>query len=86
MRVPMVATNLGSFVERLAQRPWTWLVPWDYEPAQWLALFLRLREQHFLTGHPPPPVDSPPAMSPYAAAPAWSYASDYLDFPSPSLS
>ena len=84
--VPVVATNLGSFVERLAQRPWTWLAPWDYEPAQWLALFLRLREQHFLTGHPPPPVDFPPAMSPYAAAPAWSYASDYLDFSSPSLS
>lgn len=85
--VPVVATNLGSFIERLAQRPWTWIVPWDHAPAQWLALFVRLREQHFVTGHPPALAEPPQALEQRnTTAHAWHYDRDYLDFSSPSSS
>ena len=36
-RLPIVASALGAFPERLAGRPRSWLVPWDASPAQWNA-------------------------------------------------
>jgi len=51
--LPVVAPDLGAFPERLAGRPWSWVVRWDLSAAEFLNLFLELREQHFATGQPP---------------------------------
>ena len=51
--LPVVAPDLGAFPERLAGRPWSWVVRWDLSAAEFLNLFLQLREQHFATGQPP---------------------------------
>jgi O-antigen biosynthesis protein len=55
---PVVAPDLGAFGERLANRPWTWICPWDQAPEQWGDFFVRLRTQ-FATGAPPPLAAAP---------------------------
>lgn len=57
--LPVVATDLGAFPERLAGRAWSWLRPWDSTATQWLDFFMELHQRHFLTGQPPAPLDSP---------------------------
>ncbi len=42
--VPIVATNLGSFPERLAGRPNTWLVDHRATTGEWLQVFAQVRE------------------------------------------
>jgi GT2 family glycosyltransferase/glycosyltransferase involved in cell wall biosynthesis len=37
--LPIVATRIGAFPERLSGRPFTWLLEPAPDPAQWLALF-----------------------------------------------
>lgn len=37
--LPIVASEIGAFPERLAGRPFTWLIPPSLDPAAWLALF-----------------------------------------------
>jgi O-antigen biosynthesis protein len=51
---PIVAPNLGAFAERLSNRSWSWICPWDQSAADWSDLFVGLREAHFATGVPPP--------------------------------
>ena len=41
--LPIVATAIGAFPERLAGRPMTWVVPPSMDPAVWLAAFAALR-------------------------------------------
>ena len=76
--LPVVATDLGAFPERLAQRPGTWVRPWNTPAADWLAFFLRLREQ-FIAGETS--ADACPPVASAGPAPqedAWDYRSDYL--------
>jgi glycosyltransferase involved in cell wall biosynthesis len=60
--LPIVATDLGSFTERLTGRPHTWLVDHTASSQQWLAAFdavrAALRDQT-----PSPPVPRPIAVS-----------------------
>ena len=72
--LPVVAPDLGAFPERLDGRPWSWVVRWDMSAAECLDLFLTLREQHFATGHPPPP----PEQAGNTAPSDWHYRNDYL--------
>ncbi len=51
--LPVVAPELGAFPERLSGRSWTWLVPWQQTPAQWLDFFDQVRERHFVTAKAP---------------------------------
>ena len=37
--LPIAASEIGAFPERLAGRPLTWLIPPTLDPAKWLALF-----------------------------------------------
>lgn len=39
--LPVVASEIGAFPERLAGRPLTWLIPPTLDPGAWLALFDR---------------------------------------------
>lgn len=72
--LPVVAPDLGAFAERLAGRPWSWVMRWDAPASEWLAAFVQLREQHFASGQPP----QPPATQGNAPAPDWHYRRDYL--------
>ncbi|MBS0292864.1 MAG: glycosyltransferase [Proteobacteria bacterium] len=76
--LPILATDLGAFPERLAGRAWTWVRPWDAPPGDWLSLMLQLREQHFITGKPPLPAPGLHIALADDPLPAWSYGRDYL--------
>jgi GT2 family glycosyltransferase/glycosyltransferase involved in cell wall biosynthesis len=52
--LPVAVPDLGAFAERVAGREWSWVLPWDTKPEEWLEFFLRIREQHFRTMQPPP--------------------------------
>ena len=41
--LPIVATDIGAFPERLAGRPMTWIVPPSMDPGTWLAVFESVR-------------------------------------------
>jgi glycosyltransferase involved in cell wall biosynthesis/GT2 family glycosyltransferase len=43
--LPIVATRIGAFPERLAGRPWTWLVDPEASTEQWLATFAAVRAE-----------------------------------------
>ncbi len=51
--LPVVASEIGAFPERLAGRPLTWLIPPTLEPAAWLALFDTVADT-LRTRRPPP--------------------------------
>ena len=76
--VPIVAPNLGAFTERLSQRPWTWLEPWNTTPDDWLNLFLNLRQRYFIDGQIPPPAPAAPLHATDTNLLTWSYEKDYL--------
>ena len=58
---PIVATDHGSFTERLAGRPLTWLVDHRASATQWLAAFDALRTT-LRQRTKPPPAPRPPLM------------------------
>lgn len=82
--LPVVTTDLGAFPERLAQRPWTWVRPWNTSAGDWLAFFLRLRQQFIAAGAPTDEAGQPwePSGVPEARLGRhdedWNYARDYL--------
>lgn len=51
--LPVVVTNLGALPERVADRPWSWVMPWDSSTEQWLAFFTDIRQQYFINGQAP---------------------------------
>jgi len=76
--LPIIATDLGAFPERLAGRPWSWIHPWNTPPGDWLALLLELRARHYVGAEPPLPAPGLHIPLPDDTLPAWSYDSDYL--------
>ncbi len=76
--VPVIAPDIGAFPERLANRPWTWVQPWSTSADEWLALFQRIRERHFVQGTPPLPAPAAPAELLGPRLQPWSYPHDYL--------
>lgn len=46
--LPVACPNLGSFPERLQNRPYSWVEPWQRKPEQWLQRLLEIREEFFL--------------------------------------
>lgn len=45
--VPVVATHIGVFPERLCQRPLSWLCDPELSVLQWLGLLMSVRDRHF---------------------------------------
>ncbi len=68
--LPIVASRIGAFPERLAGRPLTWLVPPDAPPEAWRAAFAALREQIARMEEPP--------KSPRRRLEADFYEADYI--------
>jgi O-antigen biosynthesis protein len=78
-----VAPDLGAFAERLHQRSWSWVEPWDQTAAQWLDTFMQMREKNFASGQPPTPIKLPETIShavnaAAASALQWRYRDNYL--------
>lgn len=59
-RLPVVVSNLGALPERVANRPWSWVMPWDTSVDGWLSFFTRIHQQHFISGQAP---ELPPAAA-----------------------
>lgn len=76
--LPVVAPDIGAFTERLSERPWTWLRPWNTPPDAWLSFFLEIRQRHFLQAHAPLPAPAAPGSELDAQLLPWSYEHDYL--------
>ncbi|WP_298214173.1 methyltransferase domain-containing protein [Acidovorax sp.] len=72
--LPVVAPDLGAFPERLAGRPWSWVVRWDKSPVEYLNLLLMLREQNFAKGLSP----QPPQQTGNTPPSDWDYRQNYL--------
>ncbi len=76
--VPIMAPDLGAFPERLSQRRWTWIKPWDTSAHAWVDIFEKLRDQHFVTGQEPPLApEFFPIRTDFDSHP-WNYIADYL--------
>jgi GT2 family glycosyltransferase/2-polyprenyl-3-methyl-5-hydroxy-6-metoxy-1,4-benzoquinol methylase/glycosyltransferase involved in cell wall biosynthesis len=76
--LPVVATDLGAFAERLSGRAWSWIHPWTATGPEWLAFLVRLRERHFATGQAPAPTHRLQVISNDPRVLPWSYERDYL--------
>ena len=74
--VPIVAPDLGAFPERLSGRAWSWIHAWNTSPNEWLAFFLNIRKNNFITGSPPTPTLY--VGSSNAPTQTWTYAQNYL--------
>ncbi len=68
--------DIGAFAERVADRPWSWICPWDQSPKQWVSFFTSIRAEHFAQSTAPTPPPRP-LISPLGDV--WSYDRDYLD-------
>ena len=81
--LPVAVPDLGAFAERVADRPWSWVCPWDQNAKQWVSFFTGLCTEHF--AHAAAPL---PSQNLLTAAPTdvWSYACDYLDGVAPASS
>jgi hypothetical protein len=76
--LPVVTSNLGAFPERLQDRAWSWVQPWQQSTEKWLAFFLSIHREHFLTGTPPAPFSADQVPAGTNVGTNWSYFSDYL--------
>ena len=76
--VPIIAPDLGAFPERLSQRRWTWIKPWNTTASAWLETFEELRSRYFLTEQEPAPAPEFTASDADDCFVPWSYATDYL--------
>jgi GT2 family glycosyltransferase/glycosyltransferase involved in cell wall biosynthesis len=68
--LPIVATGIGAFTERLAGRPLTWLVDPEATPQQWLDVFANVRKE-LSRPRKSPPIPPIPAAADY-------YREEYL--------
>jgi glycosyltransferase involved in cell wall biosynthesis len=70
--LPVAAHDLGAFPGRLANRPWSWILPANCSANDWLDCFLRIRQNHFL------PAIGPVAPPPQPQAQQGFYPDGYL--------
>jgi len=52
---PVMVPNLGAFPERVAQRPWTWLIDWNIEPTALVSKLCDIRVKNFIERKSPTP-------------------------------
>jgi GT2 family glycosyltransferase/glycosyltransferase involved in cell wall biosynthesis/SAM-dependent methyltransferase len=74
--LPVIASDLGALPERLHERPWSWLVPWDSSADEMLDFLCRIRREHFVMGTGPQP---PSVLGEAAASRAEGTATFYRD-------
>ena len=79
--LPIVASDLGAFAERLASHRWSWIRPWDTPPQDWLDFFVQVRQDHFIPGQPPSGAHAPAKSLPSQAPDTWYRSTYLLDLP-----
>jgi glycosyltransferase involved in cell wall biosynthesis len=60
--LPVAAHDIGAFPARLANRPWSWIVPREFSANDWIDFFLQIRKSHFRPGTAPVPPAPQPAV------------------------
>ena len=75
--LPIVASDLGAFPERLSGRSWSWVLPWDTTTDAWLDFFVILHRE-YLVGDKPAPQCRQYAPLWQSAMPQWDYSNEYL--------
>jgi len=67
--LPVIGPDLGAFPERLQNRPFTWVEPWQTTPQAWLDRLLEIREE----------MSVEPAVLPWQQQPctSFSYSEEY---------
>ena len=76
---PMVVPDIGAFHERVAGRPWSWVLAWGASAEGVLNFLLQIRTSHFLTQRPPKMADAPgQTLSDAGIRGGWSYPDQYL--------
>ena len=84
--LPVAVPNLGAFVERVAERPWSWVQAWDSSAQAWLDFFLRIRAQCFAAGQLERADAAPSLLQALGHALGhWDYHADYLTFARPAV-
>lgn len=66
--LPVVAPGLGAFPERLANRPMSWLMPWNTSPSAWVEQFSALQRNGQLPRENTLPVYEPLSSDFYTQA------------------
>lgn len=74
--VPVMATDLGSFPERLAGRPMSYIKPWRTGPIEWSDTLLQIRD--WMIAHQGMPVEQTEWHQEMKEARAFLYSRDYL--------
>lgn len=76
---PLVVPDVGAFQERVAGRPWSWVVAWGASAEGVLNFLLQIRTSHFLTQRSPKVADAPEQnLSDAGIRSGWSYPDQYL--------
>jgi hypothetical protein len=58
--LPIAAPDIGAFPERIGNRAWSWICPWNWSADEWNDFFISVRENNFLsTTHPQPALCAP---------------------------
>lgn len=82
--LPVVAPDIGAFSERLAGRSWSWVERWDQSPAQWVDMFMRVRQENFASQQgsgnstPPRPHQSEASALQQESPATVHYSTDYV--------
>ena len=74
--LPVVVPAIGAFPERVNGRDWSWIVPWNWTPAEFLDFFLRIRQENFVAWIAP---ERPHGSSLPEAAHTAFYPREYLE-------
>lgn len=70
--VPVVASNLGAYSERLSGRAYSWIAPWDQGCQQWNDFFIQIAERHLKPQMTPVPITA------IRFPRSFTYGADYL--------
>lgn len=80
--LPVAVPNIGAFPARVANRPWSWVLPWNLTPQQWIDFFMQIRLENFETGSSPIPPSMPlELVEKENLGNQWSYEKEYLPQP-----
>ena len=71
--LPIAATRIGAFPERLNNRSLSWILDWNIRPSEWIEFFLSIRKQFVTEGNLQTIIDHS-----QKSGSCFSYRTDYL--------
>lgn len=73
--LPVAVPDIGAFKERIAGRPWSWVMPWAATPQEWLHFFGHIAAAHYVSGTAPSAAPQTAAEQPVAD---FEYVDEYI--------